>query len=155
MTKTELIESLHHVELPGEAAVDAYAAKREALARRVTASLAARADLERLIGPDNEAMMANNHKNHGLYMASVMQRFDAAQFVETILWVYRAYRCHGFHLTYWPAQLNAWQDAMAEELSAEEASEFAGIYDWLIIHQADFVALSEAGPTVWEAPPHS
>ncbi len=133
-------------------AAAAFADKGMAMAARVTNLLAARPDLERLVGEGNQAMMEDNHKNHARYIASVLERLVPEQLVETIIWVYRAYRAHGFHLTYWPAQLNAWLEAMEAELDEKTCQEVEPLYTWMLNRQAIFVALSEQCATTWETP---
>ncbi len=153
MNKQDLITSAGKLPKPSGEAAAAYEANRDILAAQVTHALTSREDLDRLVGPGNAAMMADNHKNHALYMASVFRLLVPEQFVETIIWVYRAYLAHGFHLTYWPAQLNAWIAVMEREFSAEYVEELKPFYEWLLIHQAEFVALSESETTIWESPP--
>jgi hypothetical protein len=63
--------------------------------------------------------------------------------VDTVLWVFRAYRSHGFQLTYWPAQLETWIRILKEDLSPDSFSEVYPFYRWLLLHQASFVALSD------------
>jgi hypothetical protein len=41
-------------------------------------------------------------------MVSLFGDYHPEVLVETVLWVFRAYRSHGFKLTYWPAQLDMW-----------------------------------------------
>ncbi|MFW5735352.1 MAG: hypothetical protein ACOCWR_09855 [Oceanidesulfovibrio sp.] len=153
MNKQELIDSAGSLTTPSSEAATIYDVKRDILATQVTEELKSREDLDRLIGQGNTRMMEDNHRNHALYMASVFKLFIPEQFVETIIWVYRAYLSHGFYLAYWPAQLNAWLDAMDRELPAAQAGELRPFYEWLIIHQADFVALSEKETSIWENPP--
>jgi len=63
--------------------------------------------------------------------------------VETVLWVYRAYRSHGFRLTYWPAQLNAWMVVLKAQLSEDTFREIHPLYNWFIVNQAAFVRLTD------------
>ena len=112
--------------------------------------MGARADVDRLVGADNRAMMEDNHANHARFVETMLAQPDAVVLVDTVLWVFRAYRAHGFHLTYWSAQLNAWMDAMRGQLAAEHVAAIAPLYDWFIVRQPTFVAISEA--QVAEAP---
>lgn len=153
MTKGECIAEVAGLPPASARAAAAFGARGMAMAQRVTEILATRPDLDRLIGPGNLAMMTDNHKNHARYMASVLEHMLPEQFVETLVWVYRAYRAHGFALTYWPAQLNAWLTAMEMELSAEDRVEIEPLYVWMLARQAEFVKMSDIDPSVWETRP--
>lgn len=150
--KAACIETFAALPRVSAEAATAYANKGQAMAARVTQELAAREDIDRLIGPGNQAMMADNHKNHARFIASVLLGEYPGQFLETILWVYRAYRAHGFHLTYWPSQLNAWLFAMENELPGAAYQEIEPLYVWMLNNQAAFVTLSELCPSAWEMP---
>lgn len=108
MTKEGLLESARKLEqVPVEVALE-YASKSDPLASLVTATLGGRPELDRLIGPDNASMMTDNHRNHGRFITSILHRHGPEVLVDTVIWVFRAYRAHGFSLVYWPAQLNVW-----------------------------------------------
>ena len=107
MTRQFLLEQAAGLPAVSTEAAAEYAAQHLTLAEEVTRMLGARDDLERLIGPGNRAMMEDNHRNHGRFISSLLQAFSPEVLVETIIWVFRAYRSHGFQLTYWPAQLDA------------------------------------------------
>lgn len=143
MKKDTLLASAQQLKQPAQAHAHAYAEQAEALAAMVTAQLLARPDLETLIGPGNEEMMADNHRNHARFLSSVFQCYRPEVLVETVLWVYRAYRAHGFHLTYWPAQLDCWVKCMRETLPAASVAELYPFYEWLLINQAAFVELTD------------
>jgi len=63
--------------------------------------------------------------------------------VETVLWVFRAYRSHGFQTTYWAANLNIWVDLIRQELSESAYNEIYPFYNWLIVNIPVFVKLSD------------
>lgn len=147
MTKSELIGSASGIHVPSTEAAAEFRSKRELISSKVSQMLAGRPDLERLIGPGNQAMMEDNHRNHGRFMESLFHRFSGETLVETVLWVFRAYRAHGFHLSYWPAQLDAWVAVLQKELSEPAFQEIYPLYHWMIIQQPAFVSLSEARET--------
>ena len=72
-----------------------------------------------------------------------MAGFKAEVLVETALWAFRAYRIRGFQTVYWPANLNAWMDAMQEMLSETAFDEIAPFYAWLITHVPALEALTD------------
>ncbi len=144
MDRRELIETAGALPEAGAAAAQAYAAARETMVAEVNRIMRARADVERLVGPDNEAMMENNHANHARFLETILAKPDPTVLVDTVLWVFRAYRSHGFALAYWPAQLNAWVDVMKSTLAPEHAGAIYPTYEWLIVRQAAFADVSQA-----------
>lgn len=143
MTKKQLIATAETLHQPPVQAAQEYEEKREKMAVRINQRLEQRADLETLIGPNNVEMMRDNHRNHARFIASLLASYSPEVLVETVLWVFRAYRSHGFQLTYWPAQLDAWVDVLREELTNASFDAIYPFYHWMIIHQAHFVALSD------------
>jgi hypothetical protein len=137
---------------PPPEAVSAYQAQSESLVAAVNATMLARPDVHELVGKQNLGMMQDNHANHARFVASILLAPDPTVLVETVLWVFRAYRHHGFALTYWPAQLNAWIHAIQQQLAPEHAAAVLPLYDWFIVRQPAFADLSNTmelpgGPT--------
>lgn len=102
-----------------------------------------RHDLSAMIGEGNEAMMKDNHNNHALFMESIFTNYNPEVLVETVLWVFKSYRAHGFQVTYWPAQLNAWIKIIEKELSPASCKTILPFYQWLIVNIPAFTELSE------------
>ncbi|AQQ70681.1 hypothetical protein SMSP2_01038 [Limihaloglobus sulfuriphilus] len=145
MSKSDLLESAKQLRQPSEQAANEYAQKRAKLVSEVDRILISRPDLIRLIGEGNKAMMQDNHKNHALFMESMFKFYDPQVLVETVLWVFRAYRSHNFHQTYWPAQLNAWLAAMESLLSNKAYDEIVPFYNYLIVNIPVFSNMVESG----------
>ncbi len=121
-----------------------YADHQYSLAAAVSRLLIERQDIERLIGTGNQAMMEDNHRNHARFIASLLESFDARVLVESILWVFRAYRNHGFQLTYWPAQLDAWLRVLQQQLTPAAYTEIEHLYRFMLFYQPAFAALSDS-----------
>ncbi|MFQ3574084.1 MAG: hypothetical protein SNJ53_05570 [Thermodesulfovibrionales bacterium] len=134
MNKEFLIESISKIRLPESRFVKEYSDKKDDLVIYVNKTLIKREDIEKLIGPEDKEMMQNNHYNHALFMESILTAFNPNVFVETILWVFKVYRAHGFHELYWTAQLNAWLDAMRLNLSKDAYAAIEPVYHWLIVN---------------------
>lgn len=153
MTREELLETARAMPpFPAEAARE-YGREREILVADVNKRLLQRPDVEQLVGPGNLDMMRDNHGNHARFVESLLQCYNADVLVETVLWVFRAYRAHGFRLTYWSAQLNAWVEVLQARLSPESFAAIYPLYRWFIIHIPTFVALTDspdAGRTAGE-----
>ena len=144
MTKQELTQTALLLQQTPPHVAKEYAAKRDALAARINQIMEQRADLERLIGANNLEMMKDNHRNHARFIASLLAAYSPDVLVETVLWVFRAYRSHGFQMTYWPAQLDTWVEVLREDLTPEAYETIYPFYHWMIVHQPHFIALSEA-----------
>ena len=142
MNKQYLMDEAAKLAPPSAETADEYAKKHEKLAAELNRLFSGRSDLELLIGAGNQAMMEDNHRNHGRFMASFLTSFNPEVLVETVLWVFRAYRNHGFQLTYWPAQLDLWLLLMKRELSPEAYQEIEPVYRFMLFHQPTFAALT-------------
>ena len=143
MNKEELVQSAQVLKAPSAAATKEFERKLDAVAAELSRRMLARPDLERLIGPDNQLMMENNSRNFCRFMASLFQNYEPAVLVETALWAFRAYRAHGFQITYWPANLDTLVQILKEELPAPVYGEVYPFFDWLIVHIPAFVLISD------------
>ena len=76
-------------------------------------------------------------------MASLFLDYEPEVFVDTVLWVFRAYRSHGFQTTYWAANLNLWVDLLKKDLTPEAFEEIYPFYNWLIVNIPAFVKLTD------------
>lgn len=103
-----------------------------------------RSDIELLAGDKiNIEMMKDNHSNHAHFIASILKNFDAEVLVDTILWVFRAYRSRQFHTNYWAAQLNAWRTIIQKNLSEKTTQNILPLYHWMQINIPSFTELSD------------
>lgn len=96
-----------------------------------------------MVGADNIQMAHDNNRNFARFMESLFREYDPNVFVETVLWVFRAYRSHGFQTTYWAANLNIWVDMISNELSKESHDDLYPFYHWIIVNIPVFVKLTE------------
>jgi hypothetical protein len=154
MGKQELIKSAGKLKQPSTSAANEFEEKSGFLAAEMNKIISSRSDLNKLIGSGNNSMMEDNHRNHARFMSSVFISFDPNVLVETVLWVFRAYRSHGFKLTYWPAQLDQWVELFKIHLSEKTFNEIYPFYNWMIINQPEFVAESDKLISGSETPSH-
>lgn len=154
MTRDELITLAQRIPQPNPKTAREFEAKSPVLAAELNRIMAARPDLANLIGKDNLAMMEENHRNHARFMTSLLWLYRPDILVDTVLWVFRAYRAHGFRLTYWPAQLDTWMQLLPEHLSPQAVAEINPIYSFMIVNQAAFTLLSETDPGNTAPPTH-
>lgn len=143
MTKEDLIRTASGLKQPSEKAAKEFFEKKELLAEEMNRIMASRKDLNALIGNENLSMMEENHRNHARFISSVFLHYVPEVLVETVLWVFRAYRSHGFNLTYWPAQLDQWVEIFKTHISKETFDEIYPFYNWMIINQPIFVTESD------------
>lgn len=100
MDKNNLIESAKKINHFSEATQQEYFQKSEMLINKMNDLMLARADLKELIGENNERMMQDNHANHVRFIASILKNYNPDVLVDTVLWVFRAYRSHRFTTNY-------------------------------------------------------
>jgi hypothetical protein len=143
MDKNQLLESAKQIHSVSEKTFLEYQAKAELLISKINLLMTERKDIESLIGTKNVDMLKDNNANHVLFMTSIFKEYHPEIFVETVLWVFRAYRSHGFSENYWPAQLNAWMTVLKDTLTQDGFSEIYAYYNWLIINIPSFVELTD------------
>ena len=127
-------------------AAEEYNQKEELLIAKMNSVMIAKPDIESLIGINNISMMKDNHTNHARFMASIFRNQNAEVLVETIIWVFKAYRNHGFTINYWTTQLNTWIIIMKEILSPECYNEVYPYYLWMKINIPIFEKVSDQKP---------
>lgn len=142
MTKSELIKSAEKLHQPSSEAVLEYGEKKGQLVSEMNKKMLSRSDLAMLVGEENKSMMQDNHINHARFMSSVFAEYNPEVLVETIIWVFRTYRSHGFNLAYWPVQLNQWAEIYKSNLSHNTYNEIYPFYSWIAENQSSFSELS-------------
>lgn len=157
MTPDFLLQTAHQLRQPTATAAAEFEARRDALAELLNQRMGARPDLHRLIGPDNLSMMQDNSRNFCRFMSSLFGAYTPQVLVETVLWVFRAYRSHGFQTTYWAANLDTFLEILREQISAASYAELYPFFAWLITHIPIFVSISDAqlAQPLPEAPAHT
>lgn len=142
MRKQDLFGSSAQLVPPFSFALTAYRARRDYMASEVARRLMARQDLDALIGPANRLMMEDSIRNHARFMESLFSAYDHRMFVETLLWIYRAFRTHGFTMAYWSLHLATWREVLKESLPSEAFEAIRPFYDWLASNQDALGALT-------------
>ncbi|ADU66518.1 hypothetical protein LGV61_08950 [Desulfurispirillum indicum] len=144
MNAHDLLQAARHIPPPSQASAEEYASLCEILSASVTRSMLNSPHIAELIGGSaHQDMMAENHRNHGLFLCVLLRHYQAEYLVDTVLWVYRAYMSHGFQRLYWQVQLETWQNILQEHLSDKAYREISPIYQFLLHHQDDFARLSQ------------
>lgn len=143
MNKEYLLKTCNLLKEVSIAASEEYSMKADKLITEMNAVMMKRLDIEDLVGKDNVSMMQDNHSNHVRFIAAILKEFNSEVLVETILWVFRAYRSHGFSTNYWAAQLNTWIEILKAQLSTDSYTEIIPLYEWMQINIPIFVKLSD------------
>ncbi len=115
----------------GNNAISEYHIKLESLVAAINMHMTSLENLQELIGKNNVAMMKNNHANHMLFIHSILKYPNSEVLVDTLLWVFKTYRSHGFSVNYWVEQINAWQDILKVQLSEEAYNQILPLYKWI------------------------
>lgn len=143
MNRNELYASAKMIRQVSETAYREYSGKSDLLVGKMNILMSERRDLIQLIGSNNIEMMKDNHANHVRFIASILKNYNPEVLLDTILWVFRAYRSHGFTTNYWAAQLNSWIKILESNLSPEGYKEIYPLYEWMQINIPAFVQLSD------------
>ena len=138
-----LVESATQLRQPAAASADEFESLRDGLAEELNRLMAARPDLEKLIGPDNLAMMQDNSRNFCRFMGAMFHAYEPEVLVQTVLWVFRAYRAHGFATTYWPANIDTFVEILRQRLSPSVYGEVYPFFRWLLVNIPVFVRISD------------
>ena len=155
MTRNELIATAERLRVVSTGALTEFTAKRDALAAAVNGQMGQRSDLVKLVGQDGRTMSEDNNRNFSLFMESIFSGFQPEVLVDTVLWVFRTYRSHGFSPIYWPANLDCWRRQLQQQLASESFSEVVPYYDWLITNIPSFTLLTDKTTPEPPTPPPS
>lgn len=143
MDKKQLLETANQLKKVSEKTATEYNQKAEQITSKMNVLMQERKDLENLIGENNFEMMKDNNANHVRFIASILKNYNPTVLTDTILWVFRAYRSHGFMTNYWAAQLNSWIALLKKTLTPESYDEIYPYYEWILLNIPSFVTLSD------------
>jgi len=143
MDKNYLLETAMQLKQVSVKTAEEYYKNAEKLIADMNILMGERPDIESLVGANNINMMKDNHANHVRFIASILKNYNHDVLVDTVLWVFRAYRSHGFTTNYWAAQLNTWISVIKEILTPESFVEVYPYYEWMQVNIPLFVKLSD------------
>ena len=138
-----LIQTAKQLRQPSGSAAGEFEASRDGLAEELNRRMSARPDLEKLIGPGNLAMMQDNSRNFCRFMGTMFCAYEPEVLAQTALWVFRAYRSHGFATTYWPANLDTFVEIARARLTPVTFDAIYPFFQWLIVNIPTFVKISD------------
>lgn len=143
MNKEHLLKTAGQLLQVSIKSVEEFSSKRDYLVNLMNQAMLLRPDLVAIVGDGNVEMMKDNHANHARFLESIFVQHQPEVLVDTVLWVFRAYRSRNFASTYWAAQLNTWIEIYRKELSPECFSEVYPYYNWMQINIPIFNKLAE------------
>ena len=143
MERSALLKSAMKIQPASPVSANEYQENIEQMVVKMNSYMQGREDILDLIGKKNLAMMRDNHANHARFIGSILANYNPEVLVDTVLWVFRAYRSRGFSSNYWAAQLNAWIMILKETLNTDAYKEIYPYYEWMQINIPYFVELSE------------
>lgn len=143
MTKADLLKTAKEIKQVDKELADEFSKKRDVLVGLMNDKMMERLDLKDMVGENNIEMMKDNHANHGRFLESLFYSYEPEVFVDTVLWVFRAYRSRSFSSTYWAAQLNTWVEIYKEQLTDQCFKAIYPYYKWMQINIPSFNMLAE------------
>jgi hypothetical protein len=143
MSKETLLGTAKELRQPESASKNEFSEKLNLLIEKMNSLMLNRPDINELVGEGNIEMMKDNHANHARFMESVFENYVPEVLVDTVLWVFRAYRSRNFSSTYWSAQLNTWMTIHKNELSENTYTQILPFYKWMQVNIPVFNSLAE------------
>ena len=143
MNREQLINTAAQLQSLTPVCLSEFSLKRDRMIASVNEIMIARADIISLVGEGNLDMMKGNHTNHARFMESLFKEFNAEVLVDTVLWVFRAYRSRKFSVNYWTIQLKTWLEVYKKELTEESFLAIYPFYSWMIRNISHFNNLSQ------------
>lgn len=120
----------------------AYEGVRDEILDYVNRSMLSHPRLLELTGNNPVEIMLDNHKNHFMFMLTVLQLNTYDTLVRTLPWVYRAYSSRGYSYDYFPTHLLFWVQGIRSLISPDPADEIVGVYNFIISHHDEVVCES-------------
>ena len=143
MNKAHLLKTAGKLSQVNEKYAKEFSEKRDKLVSLMNTKMEERPDILDMVGKNNIEMMRDNHSNHARFLESIFFQHSPEILVDTVIWVFRAYRARNFASTYWAAQLNVWLEVYKTELSKECYNEIQPYYNWMLTNIPSFNKLAE------------
>ena len=127
-----LIDSAQKLPVIPFSAAEEFSAKKDTLISEVNQTLAENPRVKELIGNNPMSLLFENHSNSALFMSNVFKLNDFAFFAKVVLWVYRTYYNQGFSYDYFPVAMQAWINAIENNICHDNAVYLTPAYRWII-----------------------
>jgi len=143
MTKENLLQSANSLPTVAPSVVTEYAEKQDQLVTEVNKIMLQHPNLNDLIGAGNIEVMKTNHSNHAKFVASIFEQPNPEILVDSLLWVFRTYRSHGFQPDYFQVEIEAWLNVMPQILSPETFTAVQPLYNWFLVNIPTFTKITD------------
>lgn len=144
MKKEELYRSASQLPLPGEDCAKAFKTRRGELVEELYTRMASRRNLMELVGERNVNRIKENQEHYIRSMEALMFSFYPDTLVDTVLWVFRAYRLQGFKDEYWRTQLADCIEILNSKLPVEQRKNVLPLYQWMLENSDSIASLSNS-----------
>jgi len=141
--KEHLYKSASELRQPPASAAEEFSQKLDQFVVKGNQIISEQHDFEKLVGSKNIYTAETNNHNFARFMNSLFSNYNSEVFVETVLWVFRTYRSHGFQTTYWAVNLDIWINMIRADLSSESFKALHPFYNWLITNIPVFAKLTD------------
>jgi hypothetical protein len=138
-----LLQTAKLLQQPSASTAAEFESVREGLAEELSRQMMTRSDLAKLIGDGNLPMMQDNSRNFTRFMGAMFLAYEPEVLVQTVLWVFRAYRSHGFHTTYWAANIDTFVELARTRLTPSAFAETHPFFGWILVNIPTFVKISD------------
>jgi hypothetical protein len=138
-----LLKSAKTLKQPSAEAAAEFKEKNQIIAELLIKKLNKHPNLESFIGEGNKPLMETNSHNFCLFMSSILVAYDPKMFAETCVWAFRAYRSHGFQVTYWAVYLDIMLTLVHQECSEKTYKEINPFFEWILTNIPNFTLVSD------------
>jgi methanogenic corrinoid protein MtbC1 len=120
-----------------------YADHANRLAGQVSRLLALHPRIDEFLNGNPFRLFEVNHRNHGAFVAEVLRTNNFDLLARALPWAYHAYHHQGVPYDYFAVQLDAWKQAIRDQLPSAEALSLLPVYDWMLSVHADTILAAE------------
>jgi hypothetical protein len=142
MSKDLLHRSAHKLQQPSSDSILDFSVHKEEILALINLKALMNRDIMNSVD-HNEELMKDNHNNHYKFMESTFTHYDAMVFVDTLLWVFRAYKARAFDTQYFEIILNTWMETYHEILKEKTCTEIEPFYSYMKQHLPILSKLAE------------
>ncbi len=138
-----LIRKAENISPISFSAAQQYCENKEKLIDEVNRVLTANPDIHRLIGHNPLSLLYDNHNNHAAFMCNIFKLNDFTLMARVVFWAYRTYKNHGFSYDYFPGAMQAWMEAVRNNLDPDKAQQIINAYQWILDNHEEIIEASK------------
>jgi hypothetical protein len=139
-----LLDEITKLKKPALESINWYEFHQSKLIDNVNRLLLINPNLFSLIGAESAIdKMLLNHKNHAAFMTTVFRFGNYQMLANTIPWVYRTYKNHGFSYDYFSIELEAWIETLEKNQIGLLLADIIDVYKWMLSNHSRFITISQ------------